>query len=157
MIIGNCTAAETALSSRPVSEPKVLTCNIYGNMIGPFISGKIGGWRNACRDRFVHIESRHLIVGTVFHRYHHLILNYFMTASTSDAKLISTAQNYVPVKNRRRRTLFSTNQMFHQNVLVSPKFFGFFGFRQDRQTDGQTDRRNKYVLGLPCFKKLSSE
>ena len=39
----------------------------------------------------------------------------------------------------------------------SPKCFGFFGFRQDRQTDGRTDRRNKYVLGLPCFKKLSSE
>ena len=32
--------------------------------------------------------------------------------------------------------LFSTNQMFHQNVLVSPKFFGF---RQDRRTDGRTD------------------
>ena len=25
------------------------------------------------------------------------------------------------------------------------------------RTDGQTDRRNKYVLGLPYFKKLSSE
>ena len=36
-------------------------------------------------------------------------------------------------------------------------WFQTFGFRQDRQTDGQTDRRNKYVLGLPCFKKLSSE
>ena len=34
----------------------------------------------------------------------------------------------------------------------SPKCFGFFGFRQDRRTD----RRNKYVMGLPCFKKLSS-
>ena len=32
---------------------------------------------------------------------------------------------------------------------MSPKF----GFRQDRQTD----RRNKFVLRLPCFKKLSSE
>ena len=28
---------------------------------------------------------------------------------------------------------------------------------QTGQTDGRTDRRNKYVLGLPCFKKLSSE
>ena len=141
MIIGNCTAAETALSSRPVSEPKVLTCNIYGNMIGPFISGKIGGWRNACRDRFVHIESRHLIVGTVFHRYHHLILNYFMTASTSDAKLISTAQNYVPVKNRRRRTCcflptkcFTKMFWFHQSFLVF-----LVSDRTDRRTDRQTD------------------
>ena len=25
------------------------------------------------------------------------------------------------------------------------------------RTDGQTDRCNEYVLGLPCFKKLSSE
>ena len=25
------------------------------------------------------------------------------------------------------------------------------------QTDRQTDRRNKYVLGFPCFKKLRSE
>ena len=33
---------------------------------------------------------------------------------------------------------FSTNQIFHQNVLVSPKFFGF---RQDRQTDRRTDRQ----------------
>ena len=24
-----------------------------------------------------------------------------------------------------RQILFSTNQIFHQNVLVSPKFFGF--------------------------------
>ena len=29
--------------------------------------------------------------------------------------------------------------------------------RTDGRTDRQTDRRNKYVLGLPCFKKLSSE
>ena len=38
-------------------------------------------------------------------------------------------------------------QIFHQNVLVF-----LVSDRTDRQTDGQTDRRNKYVLGLPCFK-----
>ena len=26
-----------------------------------------------------------------------------------------------------------------------------FGFRQDRQTDRQTDRRNKHMVSLPCF------
>ena len=52
-----------------------------------------------------------------------------------------------------RQILFSTNQIFHQNVLVSDRTDG----RTDRQTDGQIDRRNKYVLGLPSFKKLSSE
>ena len=50
---------------------------------------------------------------------------------------------------RHRQILFSTNQIFHQNILV-------FWF-QIGQTDGRTDRRNKYVLGLPRFKKLSSE
>ena len=40
----------------------------------------------------------------------------------------------------------SSNFVFYQ-----PNFPpNFFGFRQ-------TDRRNKYVLGLPCFKKLISE
>ena len=43
-------------------------------------------------------------------------------------------------------------QIFHQNVLVF-----LVSDRTDRRTDGRTDRRNKYVLGLPCFKKLSSE
>ena len=52
-----------------------------------------------------------------------------------------------------RQILFSTNQIFHQNVLVSDRT----DRQTDGQTDGQTDRRNKYVLGLPCFKKLSSE
>ena len=37
-------------------------------------------------------------------------------------------------------------QIFDQTFLVAPNFFGF---RQDR---GRTDGRNKYVLGLPCFK-----
>ena len=41
--------------------------------------------------------------------------------------------------------------------LVSPNFFGFrqvlVSDRTDRRTDGRTDRRNKYVLGLPCFLK----
>ena len=52
-----------------------------------------------------------------------------------------------------RQILFSTNQIFHQNVLVSDRTDG----RTDRQAYGQTGRRNKYVLGLPSFKKLSSE
>ena len=43
-------------------------------------------------------------------------------------------------------------QIFHQNVLVF-----LVSDRTDGRTDGRTDRRNKYVLGLPCFKKLSSE
>ena len=28
---------------------------------------------------------------------------------------------------------------------------------QDGQTDKQTDRRNKHIVGLPCFEKLSLE
>ena len=59
------------------------------------------------------------------------------------AQLIkSVSLNCEKVVNRRRRTwgqiLFSTNQIFHQKFLVSPKFFGF---RQDRRTDGRTDRQ----------------
>ena len=56
-----------------------------------------------------------------------------------------------------RQILFSTNQIFHQNVLVSDRTDRQTDRQTDGQTDGQTDRRNKYVLGLPCFKKLSSE
>ena len=63
---------------------------------------------------------------------------------------------------RSRPSASSSNFVFYQ-PNVSPKCFGFtkvFWFQTgqtDRRTDRQTDRRNKYVLGLPCFKKLSSE
>ena len=46
---------------------------------------------------------------------------------------------------------------FHQSFLVSDRTDRQTDRRTDGQTDRQTDRRNKYVLGLPCFKKLSSE
>ena len=49
--------------------------------------------------------------------------------------------------------LFSTNQIFHQNVLVSPKFFGF---RQDRQTDGQTDRQTDAISMFWAFLVLKN-
>ena len=77
-------------------------------------------------------------------------------------------------RNRRRRTWAELSfsgplrgpltlhhrQIFDQTFLVAPIFWFQTG-QTDRRTDGrterQTDRRNKYVLGLPCFKKLINQ
>ena len=95
---------------------------------------------------------------TVFSKHASILYKYIRRRTWGRTQFFGSASR-TPHMVRKAETplciIPSSNFVFYQPNF-SPKCFGFRHLVSDR-TDRQTDRRNKYVLGLPCFKKLSSE